>query len=366
MNYPTCWKRLLVCCLLIVFGQLGAYAQDSDGITIQVVAVYEGSIYLDKGSADGVKEGDSVRIYAQDGVAVDAIVRSVSSHNTRCVADTGETGMLVGMHGFVSSPKQLALLSFNAPSIEESALAFTDKALMIVPVTRQAARAPGAIVRVAVRVTATSGAGLYLNQGRAAGIEPGDEVVLFPPGAGIENLVVLSVSRYSARCSTAANPQRINIDTRGEVLLPSDRLSEAAELVSSPKGNVPEHPSWSQTIESWDQNQPLLTPAYSRTREERDSKLYGRLYGQYLHTWNRHLGDNQYSLGRLGANIRYENPFHKGGRLRMNGQFNRRGIFLDDEISQVASPGWFNRISYRLGGHRGSTLGDRSGPVSAQ
>ena len=349
MNHSTLGKWMIVSCLLTVVWPGRTNAQDASDIIVFVTSVYEESIFLDKGSAEGLKKGDLVRMVARDGHAIEATIRSLSSHSARCVMEPGEQDVLVGMFGLVTHLDPIPKNSTGVPLLGEALALSTTEQSAIAPVAFEAAGA-GAIVRVPVRVAATAGAGLYLNKGRAAGLEPGDEVVIFSPAEGNVPVVVLSVSRNSARCSAATNMHLINIDTPGEALVPGDRFNNVEEIDTPPKRKITEHPPWTQPQKNWDPNQPLLAPAYSRTPQERDSTLNGRLFGHYMHTWNDNARSNQYSLGRLGADLRYQNPFRYGGRMRVRGEFNRRGIFLEDYADRVNDPGWINRLSYRWGG----------------
>ncbi|MCA9266061.1 MAG: hypothetical protein KDA60_19510, partial [Planctomycetales bacterium] len=92
---------------------------------------------------------------------------------------------------------------------------------------------------------------------------------------------------------------------------------------------------------------PLLAPAHSRAINERPRELRGRLFTNYMHTWNREQGDDHYSLGRVGSALWMDNPFGQGGKLQLNGELNRRGIFLDDQQDQLRGPGRLDRISYQ-------------------
>ncbi len=214
--------------------------------------------------------------------------------------------------------------------------------------SRQRRSSLGAVQRVNVRVTASSGGNVYLDKGRRAGLLAGDEVSLFPPGGDIVNATIQSVSKSSSRCTVVSGRGPVDIGTRGEVRIPSDRLDPEVEKL--PRGNAPEHPPWTRPPEDWDQNEPLLAPAFSQSPRDRAPTIHGRLFAHYMHTWNRHSAHNQYSLGRMGASLRMENPFCRGGGLRLDGEFSRRGVFLDDELDDVSDPGRLNRISYHWGG----------------
>lgn len=207
----------------------------------------------------------------------------------------------------------------------------------------------GATRKIEVQVTAASGDSLYLDKGRAAGIEPGDEVILFPPAAGVVHATVQSVSRSSCRCRVVSGQRFIDIGTRGHVLVPAERGAERSERGSVESRVVPEHPPWTRPPEDWDQSQPLLAPAFSLTPEERAPEMHGHLYAQYLHTWNNLPADSQYSLGRFGASLWYENPMQRGGTLHLDGEFNRRTALFEEGWNDFDGLGRLDRFSYYWG-----------------
>jgi hypothetical protein len=350
MNDVPYLTSRVVLLLLLASGARQVRGQDIAAMPVRVTAVFEDSVYLDKGWTEGVYHGDEVVIYCGQGRAVRGRVQSISSHGARVVPVAGDGIVQVGMHGVVipqqdRQPTIEAQPRWNAPPHEQGV---TAEAAQVDFQISQAG--PGAVTRVEIRVTASSGGSIYLDKGRASGLSPGDEVVLFPAGDGIVNAAVQSVSRSSARCTIVSGQRNIDIGTRGQALLPADRL--ALEAVERPAltRNSPEHRPWTHPPENWDQNQPLLAPAYSREPEERKRSVRGRLFADYLHTWNRSDAWNQYSLGRAGAAVWVENPFRRGGELYIDGEFNRRGVFLADQSDAVDGPGRLDRISYYWGG----------------
>lgn len=217
------------------------------------------------------------------------------------------------------------------------------------------------INQIDVLVTASSVGSFYLDKGRAAGIHPGDEVALYPADVGIVNATVQSVSKNSSRCTILSGPRRINVGTRGHVYSRTTNPSESDSQGKIPtppntRTETPEHPVWEHPHEDWEQDQPLLAPAFSREIQERESELHGRVFSSYLHTWNDNSSSNQYSLGRVGASLWMDNPFRSGGGFRADGEFNRRGVFLADQGDDITGPGRLDRFSYHWGGTPGRPL----------
>lgn len=211
--------------------------------------------------------------------------------------------------------------------------------------------------RIEVRVTASSGGSVFLDQGRAAGIQPGDEVLLYAPGAGMVRGTIQDVSTNHSRCVVAYQAMSVDIGTRGEVLVPADRRWRPDREGSGPPPEatgrpVPEHPPWTHPPEQWDWETPLLAPAFSREASERERQMHGRVFADYSHTWNMRDPQDQYSLGRIGTSLWIENPLRRGGRFHLDGELNRRDLFLDDAAGEVDQPGRIDRFSYQWGGDR--------------
>lgn len=364
MNDRRRWNLWLTASLLLC-GQPTLHAQTGDGIPVRVTAVFENGVYVDCGRMQGVAEGDELLLDAGDGTTIRGEVRSVSKSGARIVLFESDYAAEVGMLGRVLSAAPISATESElqqAPEVEaeaelvpvgaeaDSLREDARESEQIVPASVRLAAIQAAIERVEVRVTASSGGAVYLDQGRAAGIRPGDEVVLYPLGDGIVNATVQSTSRNSSRCQVIAGDPRIDLGTRGEVLVSAGGLS-SQEDESPPRGaETPEHPPWESPPEDWDENQPLLAPAYSRRPEERPRQVHGRMFLQYLHTWNHNAAYNQYSLARAGAAMWAENLFGRGDGLQLAGEFTERGIFLDNGVDNVNIPGRIDRFSYFWGG----------------
>ncbi len=298
------------------------------------------------------------------GVALDVAMldlESTSSGKSRVDNLRQSSGFLDNSFG--ANPADLALLQRDAPiNLLSPKLQHAHDNQDVIPVGFEDIATPsiGNIERVEIRVTASSSQSIYLDKGKAAGIRPGDEVVLYPPGRGIANATVQSVSTNSSRCIVFSSSARVDIGTFGTVLIPSERRRALA--IQNQQRNqgangqqVPDHPAWSYPAEEWDQQNPLLAPAYSRTPEERDTNIYGRLFASYIYSQNRAFVNSEYSLARTGTALWIENPFRRGGTLQLNGELNRRGVDLFDS-NEVDDPGRIDRASYLWGGRRDQPL----------
>jgi len=169
-------------------------------------------------------------------------------------------------------------------SLRILALALAATFLALVPPGAAQTEDEGALVRIEVTVTAVSGRDVYLDRGRAEGLAPGDEVRLFPAVGSALTAVLRSVSTSGSRAQLRSGDVPPDIGTRGEILVPRDRLADEQappdagpdaaheEPPTRPETEPaapPPHPPWERAPEQWDQGVPLLAPITARAPEER-------------------------------------------------------------------------------------------------
>jgi len=226
-------------------------------------------------------------------------------------------------------------------------------------------------VRIEVTCTAVSGNSVYLDQGRDAGLRPGDRVRMFLPEGAPRRGKVSSVSRTSARAELDGGVKGLDIGLLGEAWIPRKRLETAeeeakaaedpsapvepeAESESEPEPEPAAHPPWTHPPEEWNQDLPLLAPAHGRAPEERPRRLDGRVFTTFDWTDDQ-AGDaeRQTFASALGFDGRIENPFGRGGRLSFDAEaFGRRFHTAgeDEDESKLR----LDRLSYAWGGVRGA------------
>ena len=73
-----------------------------------------------------------------------------------------------------------------------------------------------------MQVTTTVDGSVYLNHGRDIGLQVGDRVALFPPGAGQIEVVVRSLSHTSARAELPPGLALPPVGTVGEATVVSE------------------------------------------------------------------------------------------------------------------------------------------------
>lgn len=221
--------------------------------------------------------------------------------------------------------------------------------------------------RVEFVVTAVSGSELYLDQGRAALLQPGDRVRVFPAEGPVRTGRIVSVARTSARASLEEGLDGLEVGMRGAVWIPRARLEEARRAASAPEPapagpepaaevppRVPEHPPWSAPPEEWNAELPLLAPAHGQAPEERPRRFRAELFTA-LDVTRDDAGDESRDLAAttLGFSSRLENPFRHGGELHLEAEIFARSSELAGE-SEQDTRFRLERASYAWGGVRGA------------
>ncbi len=226
------------------------------------------------------------------------------------------------------------------------------------PVHATAAQEQTAVERFPVRVTAViAGGQVEIDRGRDVRIEVGDRVV-FQTKSG---------QRYSGRVEQVGDRQSLvrptdpqavlPLATRGDVWVPAERFESEAEpeqpVVVDPEvvPVPPEHPPWKRLEEEWSEQDPLLARIRPLRPEERVSRQGGRVYGIWEPRFFSDTGQSEW-YHRIGGEYWQENPFGRGGTLRIDGEWQRWQFdrpFADD----VGDTGLrLDRASYVWGGTR--------------
>lgn len=216
--------------------------------------------------------------------------------------------------------------------------------LALVPlVCAVAAAQEPAVKRIDARVTAVSGAGVYLDVGSDAGVEPGDRARVYGAGGATLELVVRAVTRQSARCELVSGAGAAEPGAQAEVLVPEVRTS-TSEPTQAPVWSSPEGP--------WDPSQPLLAPAKVPTPAERASRFRGRWYTSLDTTFDRSGDEQRYMLARTGFDGEWENLTGRGDVLRFDGEYFYRASEDGNSTDESLSRGRIDRLSWRLGDWR--------------
>lgn len=230
-------------------------------------------------------------------------------------------------------------------------------------------------VRVAAEVTSLSGAGVYIDRGRDAHVEAGDRVLLYPPGVSSVEGVVRAVAKNSARVELLPGSPSVTIGARVEIFVPAERaaapapqpgnagagtpLPPAANPAVTPLGDAnrapvpkppPVHAPWTHPPENWSREQPLLAPAFGPRADERPRDVHGRAWIDLHDTTDSVGGTKRYFFGRLGTDLRVDNPFGDGGELAFDAEILQRSNSFPDAPSDSQSDFVLQRFSYAHGG----------------
>ncbi|RMH03254.1 MAG: hypothetical protein D6702_06460 [Planctomycetota bacterium] len=212
------------------------------------------------------------------------------------------------------------------------------------------AQEPG-VTRVEARVTSASPGRVSLDRGRDAGAEPGDRVRILEIGAPPRDGRVETVSERDCIVRLDDPAAEVEIGSRAEILVPSDRLAaRAAEQGAA--GGERRHPGWSRAPDEWSQDMPLLAKSKGRKPEERPAEWHGRAYAGFDLTDDRQGGGRRYLLARSGADLEAANPFGRGGRLDIDFEINHRSDYQrsGDTVSDTTLR--LDRLAWTVGGDR--------------
>jgi len=209
-----------------------------------------------------------------------------------------------------------------------------------------------ALERVELRVTAAAAAGtVAIDRGKSDGLAVGDRVLFYPVGGGTYTGTVLKVDDRSSVVELHDRTVVPAPGTRGEVLVPVDRLTreekkEQEEQQEKAKP-VPEHPPWENKDEGFTPDQPLLAKMKPVLPAERPGLLMGRAYfvSQVIKGTEADLDSVVF---RAGFDATYRNLFQKGGDLRMNAELDYF-TNIDDHEDLNLLVHW---LSYSHGGNR--------------
>jgi hypothetical protein len=220
------------------------------------------------------------------------------------------------------------------------------------------------LVRIEAKVLSVSGTSVYLDRGREAGVLPDDPVLLHPPGALAVDATVRDVARSTSRAELAPGSAGVAAGCRAEILVPAARLEKPETVPTSPPAPSPDpaesapapaappHPAWTHPPETWNQEHPLLAPAYAASRDPNalPSHFDGRLFWQMNSTWNSGNQDARYLFGSLGADLRLENPFGRSGAFVFRGDVLTRSSSFTGVADETETDLAVRRFSYHEGG----------------
>lgn len=219
-----------------------------------------------------------------------------------------------------------------------------------------------------VHVTSVSGRDVYIDMGRAAGIQPGTLVKLYPPGVNDLEATVRAASSTSARAELPIGIAPPPVGTRGEVQVPKVTANDTAPAPAPPtKPVAPDHPPWQRQLDPSNPDEPLLVATYGQKPDERPFTLDGRVYGSL--DWNSDTGgarNDQYFLGRLGVRAEGHNALGYGERTLFAGEIDDRHAILEARPDTDEVQGRIDLLSTAFGTEHWAPVGVEIGRFLSQ
>ena len=212
--------------------------------------------------------------------------------------------------------------------------------------------------RVELRVVAPAQDGrVRIDRGSNDGLELGVMVLFFPRSGGTFGGSLVELSERSATVELFDPEATVEGGTRGQALLPrTDSQGDATgPSDSSPAGEELSDLPWKQVAEDWNPSLPLLGRTRAVQPAQRRSRVLGRLYLS-ADTTVSSFENRSDSFFRLGQSLTYENPFGRGGGLRIDLEQNQRMLDLGEGDSENRAELRIDRLSYYFGGDRFRSL----------
>lgn len=210
-------------------------------------------------------------------------------------------------------------------------------------------------ILVMFRVTSVQPRGrLVIDRGETDKLEEGDTLVVLPRNGGRLSGRVTRVEARTAVVELDDVNSAPPVGTRGEVWLPKLRFARTTDpdrARTKTEDSLPTEPrppaEWQNTDEEWKPGMPLLTRVRPVRPENRTWSMTGRAFlsSQLSHVPR---SGSSNSWFRSGADVTFQNPFHNGGDLRVDGELNYKTSYSEDRAPDLL----VRRAAYTLGGTR--------------
>jgi hypothetical protein len=339
---------ILIIALSIGLGQATAL----EVVNVQVSSVSGTHVYLNKGRSAGLQTGDTV-VFQGPGQIIRGVVRSVSKTSARCTLRTPQV-IAVGTQGQLRIPR-----SRRGPPPAKPKVVKSSKQTL----TGLWIRSDNVRFQCVDHGDSVTLVRLLTDDERV--IIRDYVVTLKRAGGGLKGQAVFHYvdrARFSLEWSFAHSSEH-KLTGQSEALSWRDgrelrTMIPYSFTVYKNHANLKrkQHSGWTRPPENWDQNQPLLGSALSLKASERDGRIFGRTFAQFVYSRSQSQLTNQYAFGRLGTEITIENPFKAGGGLFFDGEFSTRANRLEDEDTETEHRPRLDRLSYYWGGDSANPL----------
>jgi len=206
--------------------------------------------------------------------------------------------------------------------------------------------------RIDLRVLGNSGSGtVAVDRGKADGLEVGDSVTLRPRAGGEVRGSVIRVDARTATVELLDRGLELPPGTRGEVFVEAGRRPQLKPQPARPAAPsdspVQDHPQWQNRDQGWSPDQPLLAQVRPVHPRDRRPQFGGRAFAHADLEYS-NVDDFANSLLRAGTDAWLDNPFGRGGSLRLDGEVDYRTEGNDADGADLT----VRELSYREGGTR--------------
>jgi hypothetical protein len=205
-------------------------------------------------------------------------------------------------------------------------------------------------VNLRARVLTVAETMAEIDRGSMDGVEPGDWVKLQPLTGGEISVQVERVEEHSCWVRLQASGL-VEAGVACEIKVTLSAAESGQGAGNGMGENLPTAaPQWSKPINPWDPLRPLLADD-PLTPEERDPIWSGRFYSSFHTNMENENQNSTSTFARTGFDLRGENPFGIGGRIRLSVDLDHRS-YSDDDGDDSQFHGRIERLSYAHGGDR--------------
>lgn len=301
---------------------------------------------VDRGRADGLREGDRVRLDPRDGAPREGRVTLVDERSAEVELEGAGDAPPPGTRGEVriAADRVPGAATSGAPA--PTPVAETPPVKEPEPEVAPKPPAPAQDRTLELRATSVGpGAVAVVDRGASDGLRAGDRVRLTAANGEPTEGVVVQLGNKSAVLELDRNRPMPEVGARGEARIPAERL--AREEVPKPV----EHEPWETDDTGFTSDMPLLTQVKAVRPDERPAQLSGFGYASLQTRFTDEAGRSD-SFYRTGGGFRLENPFGNGGTVQFDAELNYRTTSVPDVTDSESLHFRLDRLSYAHGGDR--------------
>jgi len=220
----------------------------------------------------------------------------------------------------------------------------------------QEGRTSEGTVTLEVRVGSADRGWALIDRGSVDGVAIGDVVLFTPREGGTFQGRVVELEERAARVELQDRAFVPAPGTKGKVSIPRARVGQRARPRVRPAPDRPRDPERPPPVfenrdDGWSDDEPLLAGLRPLRPDERRRSVHGRSYAVLDYT-RATEEDRSDGFARLGTSLVVENPFGRGDRLYMDGEWNYRKVDVPDLDDEEDVELRIDRLSWARGGNR--------------